>query len=434
MAILTSLFSGISGLNAYGTGLSVVGNNIANLNTVGYKDGETSFADIVSQSLSGASGSSQVGRGVYVNGVSTQFTQGSFETTSSGLDMAIEGDGFFNLRDPNGLINYSRNGIFHIDKNGYVANPAGMFLRGFLADQAGNLTGQIGDINLGSTTFPPLATANATVVANLDSRSAIPAAFNVATPSQTSNFSDSLTVYDSLGNSHLVSLYFRESATAVTGNTWEWFAVVNAKDATAGVDQIQAQGTLTFDTNGALASLSATTYPLASGGFDFSGGATQGQVMAFNLGTSIAAGGTGLNGITQYGSTSAVLNQTQDGYASGTLQSESVSKDGIITGLFTNGQSRTLAQVVLARFNNPQGLTHLGNNLFGITSDSGQPIAGAPNSSGIGRILSNSLELSNVDLAQQFVKMIEYQRGFQANSKVITTTDEMLQELVNLKR
>ncbi|MBI1822295.1 MAG: flagellar hook protein FlgE [Nitrospirae bacterium] len=429
MSILTSLFSGISGLNAYGTGLSVVGNNIANLNTVGFKDGEASFADIVSQSLSGASGTSQVGRGVYVDGVMTQFTQGSFETTSNGLDLGIEGDGFFNLRDPNGVINYSRNGTFNIDKNGFVANPEGLLLRGFQADQAGNLTGQIGDINLGSTTFPPLATANATVVANLDSRSAvIPGGFVLGNPSQTSNFSDSITAYDSLGNSHLVTLYFTETATAAAGNTWAWNAVVNAKDSSTGSPAVGASGVMTFNTNGALTSMNTI-----SNAFNFSSGATQGQVIAFNLGTPLP-GGTGLNGITQYGSTSAVLNQTQDGYASGTLQSESVSKAGIITGLFTNGKNRTLAQVVLARFNNPQGLTHLGNNLFGVTADSGQPIVGTPNASGIGGILSNSLELSNVDLAQQFVKMIEYQRGFQANGKVITTTDEMLQELVNLKR
>lgn len=434
MAILTSLFSGVTGLNAFGTALSVVGNNVANMNTVGFKDSSVNFSDIVSQSLNGASGGSQVGRGVLLSEVRAQFTQGSFETTDNGLDMAIEGDGFFMVRDNSGAQFFSRAGVFSPNQNGLVVNPEGFFLQGFLADATGNLTAQIGDINLASTTSPPSASTQVDFVANLDSRETIPSAFSVSSPASTSNFSTSVTVYDSLGNGHLITVYFRKSAEAVSGNTWQWFAVVNGSDnANSANAEVQANGTLTFRTDGALDTESAITYP--TGGFDFSGGATQNQTIAFDFGTSVTTdSGTGLDGVTQFGSTSAVLNQTQNGFASGSLQSVSISREGIVTGLFTNGTTRVIAQLALARFNAPDGLDGVGNNLFAVSQSSGQPLIGTANSGGLGAVFANSLELSNVDLAEQFVKMIEFQRGFQANSRIITVTDELLIELVNLKR
>ncbi len=435
MAILTSLFTSVSGLNAFGTGLSVISNNIANMNTVGFKGSDVSFADIIGANLNGAGSGSEIGRGVFVSGVHSEFSQGSFETTGNGLDLAIDGDGFFLMRNTAGGQAFTRAGSFNIDKDGLVVNPEGLLLQGYQADSTGAITGQIGDISLAGTIFPPLATSNVNAVANLDSRSTIPLAFNVNTAPATSNFSTSITAFDSLGNGHLITVYFRKSAEAPTGNTWEYFVVVDAKDSASGLNEVQANGVLTFTTDGALDTESAITYPLLSGGFDFRGGATQGQVIGFDFGTSITTdAGTGLDGVTQFGDTSAVLNQIQNGYSSGSLQSVSVGKDGTIAGLFTNGKSRTLGQLSLARFNNPRGLTHLGNNLFAITADSGQPIIGVPNAAGMGSVLANSLELSNVDLALQFVKMIEYQRGFQANSRIITTSDEILQELVNLRR
>jgi flagellar hook protein FlgE len=413
----------------------VVSNNIANLNTAGFKDSQVSFANIIGQQLGGGSAGSQIGRGVYVNDIRTQFTQGSFETTGNALDMAVDGDGFFVVREPAGTEFYSRAGLFHVSQSGVVENADGLMLQGVQADPAGNLTGVVGNVNLASTAFPPLATTAVDMVANLDSRGAIPGAFDVTNPAGTSNFSTSLTVYDSLGNGHLVTAYFRKSAQAATGNTWEYYVVVDQNDSTSGTTEVQAQGTLSFTTNGELDTESAVTYPLGSGGFDFAGGATQGQVIAFDFGNSITTnGGTGLDGVTQFGSTSALLQQTQDGYGSGSLQNISINTDGLITGLFTNGKNRTLGQVVLARFTNTEGLTSFGDNLYGASADSGQPIIGVANAAGLGKILSDSIELSNVDLAHEFVKMIEYQRGFQANSRVITTTDDILQELVNLKR
>lgn len=435
MSILTSLFSGVSGLNAFGNALSVVSNNIANLNTTGFKDSTVSFADIVGSSLSGGGAGSEIGRGVFVNDISTQFVQGSFETTGDGLDMAIDGEGFFLVQEPSGAQFYTRAGIFSVDNAGLVADPSGNFLMGFQADATGALTGQIGTISLTSAVFPPFFTTSVDLVANLDSRDTIPAAFTAATAATTSNFSTSISVFDSLGNDHLLSVYFRKSVVAAAGNTWEWFAVVDAADSLSGVTEIQAQGTLDFTTDGELDTESAITYPLASGGFDFAGGATTGQAVTFDFGTSITTNsGSGLDGVTQFGSISSVINQIQDGYASGSLQSVSINGDGLISGIFTNGRSRNMGQIILARFNNPKGLSKLGGNLYGVTSSSGQPIIGVAGAAGTGSVLSSSLELSNVDLAQQFVKMIEFQRGFQASTRIITTADEMLQELVNLKR
>jgi len=423
MAILTSLFAGVSGLNAFGTGLSVISNNIANLNTTGFKDGQVSFADLVSSGVSRA----QVGRGVLVNDIRTNFDQGSFEPTGSELDLAVEGEGFFVLRNAAGAEFYTRNGAFNVSKDGLVENAEGLLLQGRQATITGNLSGQpTGNIDLSTTNSTPAPTANITIDANLDSRATTPGAFVLATPSTTSNFSTSITINDTLGNGNLINVYFTKSSTT---NQWDYNAVVSAADSSTGSAVVAATGTLVFGTNGTLSSVSST-----SGIFNFSGGATANQAVIFDFGSPTGLGGTGLDGLTQFGSASAVLTQTQDGFSAGSLSSVSIDKDGIVTGLFTNGQSRALAQVRLARFNNDQGLSKVGDNAYVLSNESGQAILGDPNSGGMGRVLSNSLELSNVDLAQQFIKMIEYQRGFQANSRVITTTDDLLQELVNLKR
>lgn len=429
MTILTSLFSGVSGLNANGSAISIIGNNIANMNTTGFKASRASFADVLSQDLAGGSGTSQIGRGVFLSSVNPTFTQGSFETTSSALDLAIDGDGFYIVKDSSGGTFYTRAGQFNMDKNGNIVNPEGLILQGYQVDSAGNITGTIDDLTISSSTSPPRPTANAEMAANLDSSSTIPAAFDVNNPTSTSNFSTAMTVYDSLGNGHLTTVYFRKSAEAVTGNTWEWYAVVDGSELTGGVTAIQAQGTLDFDTTGALDTVTTTLSD-----FDFSGGATQSQVINFNFGSTIAGGGTGLDGTTQFGSPSATLSLNQDGFASGALQGFSINQEGIITGLFTNGQTRVLGQVVLSTFNSPDGLTMMGKNLYAESFDSGQPIVGAPNTAGRGNIFSNSLELSNVDLGSEFINLITAQRGFQANSRIITTTDEILGELVNLKR
>lgn len=316
-----------------------------------------------------------------------------------------------------------------MDKDGNIVNPDGLILQGYQVDSAGNITGTIDDLTISSSTAPPRATTDVEIAANLDSSSTIPAAFDVNDPTSTSNFSTAMTVYDSLGNGHLTTVYFRKSAEAATGNTWEWYAVVDGAELTGGVTAIQAQGTIDFDTTGAMDTVTTTLSD-----FDFSGGATQSQAITFDFGSTIAGGGTGLDGTTQFGSTSATVSQNQDGYSSGALQGFSIDQEGLITGLFTNGQTRVLGQVVLSTFSSPDGLTMMGSNLYAESFESGQPIVGAPNTAGRGGIFANSLELSNVDLGSEFINLITAQRGFQANSRIITTTDEILGELVNLKR
>jgi flagellar hook protein FlgE len=578
MGILSSLFAGVSGLNANGTALSVIGNNIANLSTVGFKGSKATFADLISSSISGGSGAVQTGIGVALTSVQGNFSQGSLATSSNVLDLAIDGNGFFIVRDAQNATFYSRAGLFRLDKNNNVVDPTGFKLQGFLADATGTITGTIGDVALPSTTASPRATTTAFVAANLNSatvlsgvrgnivasaasvtttaagnnsfninlngdgvrtitvantltgsalatavqnavRALVPndpfkaaayegftasvnasniftfasgmtgttnnsttgngtvvvtanggdtlaanlnmlaptsttgTDFQLSDPPATSNFSTSMTVFDSLGNSHLLTTYF----TKVGANSWNYNTVAPASDvvtanyhssnidASLGIVRV-GSGTLTFGTDGTLdrespvirydTGTAAGTSGTVPGELqvDFNG-ATPDQLLAMNFGSSVTTdGGSGLDGTTQFGSTSALVQQTQDGFAAGSLQAFSVDGNGIINGRFSNGQLRALAQVVLARFPDPIGLTRTGKNTFAQSGNSGQPVTGTPDSAGLGRVLSNSLELSNVDLGESFIDMIAAQRGFQANSRVITTSDEILQELVNLKR
>lgn len=443
MAILTSLFTGISGLNANGTSLSVIGNNIANVNTVGFKASRAAFADVLSQSLTGSSGS-QIGRGVYLSDVSTLFSQGSMETTSSALDFGIDGEGFFQVNDSAGTSFYSRAGQFSMNSDGDIVNPEGYFLQCYQSDPAGNITNTIGNIDVSSNTTPPNLTSNVQLTANLDS-SEVPLAtgFDINDVTNSYHFSNSMTVYDSLGNQHLVTAYFtkiHEDTAGGTGNYWQWNAVA---DGLTG-PEVMGRGYLQFDTSGALVAeniadmdidpVTGLSMPGVMSSFSFTGGGLQNQAISFDFGTGIADGGSGLDGTTQFGSASSTVFLHQDGYASGSLKNLNVNQSGIISGLFTNGQTRTIGQVVIGLFTNPDGMSKIGKNLYAQTYDSGQPVLGVPDNGGRGRILSNTLELSNVDLAEEFIKLITTQRAFQANSRIITTTDSMLEELVNLKR
>ncbi|HET6515436.1 MAG TPA: flagellar hook protein FlgE [Thermodesulfovibrionales bacterium] len=428
--MLTTLYTAVSGMNANGTSLSVIGDNIANQNTVGFKASTVAFGDVLSQTLAGVSGSAQVGRGVLVSSVNPQFTQGSFETTSSALDMAIDGDGFFIVNE-NGANYYTRAGQFSLDKDGNIVNPDGLVLQGFQADATGNITGTLGDLKMATTQSVASATSSATVAVNLDATAQVPgAAFTLGTPPTTPanyNFSNTISVFDSQGGAHDVTLYYVKTA----DNAW---TVHYVHDDPANPGQLVEAGTqdLTFGKDGSLTDDNSGT----AINFDFGGSVTSPQAITFNYGTGTGEtpAGTGLDSTTQFASSSAVINLTQDGYSAGSLKNVSISQDGRITGVFTNGQTRTIGQVALAKFVAPTALTKLGKNLYAQTYDSGQPLVGAAGTSGLGSIVSNSLELSNVDLAQEFVNMISAQRGFEANSRIITTTDELMQEVVNLKR
>ncbi len=423
---LSSLYTGISGLDAYSQAMSVIGNNIANVNTVGFKASRISFEDILSQSLVGATGQFQIGRGVQVGSVQRLFSQSTFQTTSSATDLAIDGDGFF-IVSRDGTTLYTRAGQFYLDEQGILVNHRGYSLQGWMLDDQGSITSTLQDINLSNISSAPRATSRVVINVNLDVNEAILSnPFDVTDPVNTSSYMTPITVYDATGNGHLVNVYFRKQ----DNDTWEWHALLDGAELEGGTpgNQEVATGTLDF-TDGKLQTETLST----AFSVQFFG-TSSAQSIDFDFGNSIDEGGTGLDGSTEFAGGSTTKFLSQDGYTQGNLISIQIDNEGVVSGVFSNGQSRRVYQVALARFTSPWGLTSIGGNLFAETTHSGPPIVGEAGSSGLGQINSNSLELSNVDLATEFVEMIKTQQAFQANSRVITTTDQMLQEIVNLKR
>lgn len=430
MGLSSSLFSAVSGLRGYGMAMSVVGDNIANVNTIGFKASRITFEDALSQLVATAAGSSQVGRGVAVSDISMLFAQGSFETTSEPTDLAIGGKGFFIVRDPNNLKTYyTRAGQFRFDADGRLVNPEGYIVQGWQVQRnaAGgvDIVGSITDIVIPSTSSDPNPTSEVQIAVNLDASASTPSTAFDPNDSSTwlngSNYHTSITVYDSLGQGHAVTVYFRQT----DSGQWDWYAAVSADDHASGSDTICAQGTLTFNEDGVLTAESQT-----SNDFDFSGGAAQDQQISFYFGTQAGA----VSRTTQFAAPFATIYQTQDGYSSGFLQTVSVDTDGVIYGHYTNGQIMPLFRLALANFANPWGLLKEGGNLYSESNRTGEVVTGPPGTAGLGRIAPNSLEQSNVDLANEFIKMIIFQRAFQANSRVVTTTDDMMAELINIKR
>ena len=408
MGILTGMFTAVTGLNSYGNAMSVIGNNIANVGTAGFKSSRATFAELVSASLAGGAGSDQIGLGVFMNDVQANFTQGSLTTTGKTFDLAIDGNGFYLLNDSAGAGFYSRDGQFKVNNQGQIVNAGGFLLQGYQADTNGNITNTIGNITLTSNAVPPQVTSTASIRANLDANATAPTgAFNVSDPT-TYNFSTGLPVYDSLGNAQQLRLYFVKTSTA---NTWNLYSQVGSAAPVA-------QTNLAFNSSGALTSGGSQAMSLV-----IPGGAITPQTVTVDFAN-----------VTQFGSPSGVIDQPQNGFAAGTLDRISVDAQGRVVAQFTNGQTRALAQVVLNRFVNPEGLANGGDNMFIESIESGAPLSGAPTTNGLGKVVSGAIEQSNVDLGKEFVDMIITQRAFQANSRAITTSDEMLQELVNLKR
>lgn len=428
MGLMSSMYTGVTGLETNSTDLTVIGDNIANANTIGFKGSRAAFEDALSQNLIGGS---QVGMGSRLQAIQKLMTQGALMNTGLVTDLAINGPGFFVVRgNHNGADGqfYTRAGQFTVNEDGNLVNLDGLMVQGYQADAAGNITGTLGDLRVGSVSAPPSATTNITLKGNLDSNSAVPtAAWSAANPVPLTgnpttgnyNFSTSTTVYDSLGNAIPVDLYFRKTA----AGQWEWYGTTdgaNVTGGTAGTRTQIANGTLTFDAQGNLTANTQTSNfnPL---------GAVNPQPLTFDFGSAAT-------GMTQYGSTSAMSFLGQDGFAAGQLARISIDNDGTILGTFSNGQNRALGQVALADFEAPDKLERIGGNLYGQMPGSGQPTIGQASTGGRGSIVAGSLEGSNVDLATEFVKMISAQRGFQANSKTINTADQLLAELMNLKR
>lgn len=478
-----SFQQGLSGLNASAKHLDTIGNNVANANTIGFKQSQAQFADLYATSLAG-SGAVQVGTGVKIANIAQQFTQGNITNTANSMDTAISGQGFFRMVDQNGSISYTRNGQFQLDKNGFIVNSQGHKVSGYSAVNGIVTAAQPLPIQIATADLTPAVTANVAIGLNLDSRMALPtvAPFDPVNP-QTYNSSTSLTIYDSQGTSHVASMYFAKTA----ANTWNSYLTVDGNSVPVAGTPVTS---LIFNANGVLTS---PTLPVTSAAFSpvpapvsvigatvvaasntVTGPTTTGLLVGATItggdlpaGTTITAitgpntftvsapspGGfaattlTVVNpasaanqtinfnfaGTSQFGGNFGVNSMTQDGFASGRLSGFSTSSDGTILGRYTNGQSRSLGQVVLANFTSPQGLQPLGNNAWAETANSGGPLVGAPGSSSLGVLQSSAVEDSNVDLTAELVNMITAQRVYQANAQTIKTQDQVLQTLVNLR-
>ena len=408
--MLRSMNSAIAGLRAHQTKLDVTGNNIANVNTVGYKSSTTVFEDTLSQVVrngsaptaqAGGTNPAQVGLGVKVAGITTNFEQGSAQNTGRSTDFMISGDGFFITQAGNEQL-YTRAGSFNYDAAGNLVTPDGALLQGWMADDGvvdtngaiGALTVPFGDV------MQPTETDNGAVVGNLSSAAA------TGTGVQTQ-----MTMYDALGTKHQISLSFTKTG----DNTWS----VVARDENDNTLASTA-GPLAFDPV-------AGTLPAASRTFRITPDATMAGSWPGQITIDLAE-------LRQFGGTSGLTPARVDGNAMGSLQSISLSGDGTVMGVYSNNLREPIGKLALATFANPGGLAKAGNSSFRVGDNSGQPAIGEPGGGGRGTLVAGALEMSNVDLAEEFTGLIVAQRGFQANSRVITSSDEMLQDLVNLKR
>ena len=521
MGLMTAMYNGISGLNVHSQAMSVVGNNLANTSTVGFKRSTMQFEDFFYSNITTGNSIGQVGLGASISSIYGDFSQGAFEDTSSATDLAISGNGFFMVRNSNSdSVYYTRAGNFTFDTNGYLVDPNGYVVQGWKAntDSTGNVSniGSLGDIKLDSYTLAPKATSKVRLVTNLNSSTddlttdATDPFFALMktwagtsdTPlSDTSyGYQSTIKVYDQSGTAHDLTVYYDKVSNSSGKNSWEFVVTSNpsedgrtingtALNSTSAAGLLMT-GTITFDSAGRMSKMSAFTlssnatgnmkslsnwvpatfstdgFPQLTANFTASsnasvstasnasnmkidlgmhststnGGWTSTIATAADVGTSIdnlpfiAKSKTDSTTTTSYSTSSSILDQSQDGYTAGYLQSIKVDSDGVVTGTYSNNQTKNLFVVGLADFTSEQGLRREGSNVYSKTPESGEPRIGTANSAGMGSIASGKLEQSNVDTATEMVNMISYQRGFQANSKVISTVDTMLSEVIQLKR
>ncbi|WNV76459.1 flagellar hook protein FlgE [Geodermatophilus sp. DSM 44513] len=430
--MLRSMNSAISGLRAHQTKLDVTGNNIANVNTVGFKASQTVFEDTLSQAVRngsapraevGGTNPAQVGLGVKVAGITTNFGQGSTQNTGRSTDFMIEGDGFFVVQTGAQQL-YTRAGSFNFDAAGNLVTPSGAKLQGWAADATGvvNTNGPIGALSVpAGQTIAPRATTTGVVAGNLPA-DATPATTTPPAPATT--IETPLTVFDDLGNEVPVTFTFTKTG-AVGDGAWNVVAAIPnpAFDPTAPVSPTNQPRTPVNGATGQDITFDAATGRLTATSIDELALTIDGRAVAIDIST-----------MTQYGSPGTVTAPEQDGYAAGTLESFALGNDGTITGSFSNGERQTLGRLAMASFANPGGLEKAGGSTFRAANNSGVPNIGEAGTGGRGSLVAGALEMSNVDLAEEFTGLIVAQRGFQANSRVITSSDEVLQDLVNLKR
>lgn len=442
--MLRSMYSGISGLRGFQTKLDVIGNNIANVNTYGFKKGRVTFKDMISQQVQGASSPSenrggtnprQVGLGVQIASIDTIHTPGSTQSTSRPLDLAISGEGFFIVND-GALSYYTRAGNFYLDHHGNLVNSDGLYVQGYAADHLGNIDySRLSNLRIASgQVIPPNPTTQITFKGNL--HSGITAATNPFEDGQ--NYTDTqlkdglrhgvmlpVSVIDSTGYTHTIQIVAQKISLT------EWQLGYFLPDGSGGYTyrSLEAQNNdavITFGNDGTVQNkdvVNAVTLQVSPSQLT---PGYQGNAAVLNITLDFS-------NLTQYGSSSSLSVDTINGNAEGFLEGFDVSPTGEIFGIYSNGTVRTLGQIALAHFSNPEGLTKAGDNLYQVSNNSGVPNIGIPGED-TGTIIGGALEMSNVDLAEEFTEMIVAQRGFQANTRIITTSDEILQELVNLKR
>ena len=418
MAIVGALSTGRSGLINSGAALGVIGNNIANVSTIGFKGSRTEFADLVSADAGGEVG--KIGLGARIGAVRTLFSQGPVESTGRSLDAAIDGQGFFVLREGNAQV-FTRAGNFKLQQDGSITNTTGLEVQGFPVTPDGTISGALADITLAGISSQAKATGTATLKGNLQADAALAngGTFDPTTRQSafdSSNYTTSLQVYDSIGQQHDVTVFFTKTATA---GTWTVNLGVDAAETggTAGDIQIIGGATLAFDSGGHVASGTPLTASV-----DFTGAAT-GQAIALDL-----------SEMGQFANPSGISFVIQDGFGAGGLTSLTVDSKGILSATFDNGQTRPLYQLGIARFAAEEGLLPAGNSIFRASINSGPPAVSTAQTQGNGSIVGSALEQSNVQIAQEFIDLITQQRSFQANARIITASDTLLGDLINIIR
>ncbi len=419
--MFTSLSAAVSGLEADSTAFSVVGNNLANLNTTGYKATDLYFRDLVTNAIGEGLTSTEVGFGVAQPITERLFTQGAIQSSSGTLDGAIQGEGFFVLQDANGVTSYTRDGAFTTNADGTLVSQTGEAVQGWMINPE---TGQV-DTNtpIADITIPtgslkqPIATQNVSLQANLNSAASVNGSADLSYPVQ---------VYDSLGQSHVLTFNFTKTA----NNTWDYSVTIPGADLTAGkagVPSVVASGDLDFNPDGTLNSPAAgSPITLAAPGL-----ADKANDMTLTWNPYDSSG----NGeITQYAEASQVSASNQDGSAGAQLSQVGLSSGGTIVAQYSDGQQMVIAQLATASIRNPDSLVAVGNNNYQITAASATPVVGVPGTGGRGTVVGSSLESSTADIATEFTDLIVFQRSYEADAKVVTSADELSQDTINLIR
>jgi len=413
--MISSFSTALSGLEADSGGIDVIGNDLANLNTTGYKANEIEFSELMGQQLSAGSG--QVGLGVSPVMAFANYSQGTLNNTGGATDAAIQGGGFFVVQGPNGQTDYTRDGSFQINAQGELATAAGDAVQGWSAvGGTVNPNGPIGSISvpLGAS-VPASATSSMSMSVNLDSQVAVGAAG--------ATFSAPIQVFDSLGESHTLTATFTKTAS----NTWTYALTIPAADLTAGGTTTLTSGTMDFGPNGTLTTPAAASDPQVVNIAGLADGAANLKV-DWNLYNPA----TGSSTITQLAEASGVGSTTQNGFAAGQISNVSLQNGGLLVASYSNGQTATIGQLALASIANPDTLNVAGNNYLQASAATATPSVGTAGSGARGQIIAGALESSTVDIAQEFTSLLTYERGYQANSRVITVSDQLMQATVGL--